>query len=291
MKIIDKTPWQDVGGEINIVTRIQGTFRYGFNWYGELEAQKAFIAQLNKPLEKGFVLIRNFKLPNSEIIIPIILIGPGGLQVIQVTDEKGEFEAKGDQWNVISGGTTRPAPVNYISRVLKLTRAFEKYLEINKLTIPAPVESVLIASNPGAQVESTRPAARIVRSDAILQFAGSLTQARPLFQPGAVFELADQIIDPSLRKKDQPPVKPVSRAQAIFNASEATKDFNPNDLGFDFEGEADDEQQQKRTSSGMVKPRRILGMTIPQLAIFIVMFLVECIILAVFSYLLFALPT
>jgi len=293
MKIIDKTPWQDANGEINIITRIQGTFRYGFNWYGELEAQKAVIAQLNQPLEKGFVLIRNFKLPNSEIVIPIILIGPGGIQVIEVTNAKGVFEAKGDQWNIVSGKNSKPAPVNYIDRVTKLTRAFQKYLDINKFDLPAPVDPVLIASDPGAQVDSIRPSARVVRSDAIRQYAGSLLQANPVFQPGGAFQLADHIIDPSLRKNDQAPAKPVSRAQAIFNASETTKDFNPNDLGFEFEEENDEvvqPQQKISPSRGGAKAPLILGMTRPQFAVFIAMFIIECIILAAFSYLIYALP-
>ena len=297
MKIIDKTPWQDENGEISIFTRIQATFRHGLNWYGDLEAQKAVMAQLNQSLEKGFVLIRNFTLPRSEIIIPLILIGPGGIQVIDVTNAKGYFEAKGDQWNIINGKSSKPAPVNYISRIVKLAKAFEKYLEINKLNPPGAVEPVLIASDPGAQVESVRPAARVVRSDAIRQYAGSLIQARPVFQPGAAFEFADQIIDPRLRKREEAPAKPVSRAQAIFNSSESAGDFNANDLGFEFEETQEKEVSQPQQTSAPVRSRKpaaktspTLGMTRPQLMIFVAMFIVECIILTVFSYLLYTLP-
>lgn len=107
MKIIDKTPFQDVSGKISVVGRTQGTLKYGLNWFPELEAQKVVIAQLDRTLEKGFVLIRNFTLPNIEVVIPLILIGPGGVSVIYVTQVKGQFEAKGDQWNIVNYGRSR----------------------------------------------------------------------------------------------------------------------------------------------------------------------------------------
>ena len=133
MKIIDKTPLQDANGNISLVARIQGTLKYGLNWFAELEAQKAVIAQLDRSLEKGFVLIRNFTLPNSEIVIPIILIGAGGIWVIYVTKEKGSFEAKGDQWNTVNAdGKSMPASINLIDRVSKLSIVFQKYLEDTK---------------------------------------------------------------------------------------------------------------------------------------------------------------
>ncbi|MBM4427600.1 MAG: NERD domain-containing protein, partial [Chloroflexi bacterium] len=136
MRIIDKTPLQDENGEINIIARIQGTLKYGLNWYGELEAQKMVIAQLDRLLEKGFVLIRNFTLPNSEIVIPIILIGAGGIWVIHVTNAKGYFEAKGDQWNTVSNGRSQPASINLLSRVSRVARVFQKYLDLNKFNLP-----------------------------------------------------------------------------------------------------------------------------------------------------------
>ena len=197
MKIIDKTPLQDANGNISIIARVQGTLKYGLSWFAELEAQKTVIAQLDRLLEKGFVLIRNFTLPNSEIVIPIILIGAGGIWVIYVTKVKGNFEAKGDQWNTVNNdGKSLPASINYINRVAQLATVFQKYLKIQKVEMPNPVEAVLIAADPGAQIDSVRPMVRVVRSDAIKQFASSLLQARPVWRTDFIHELADRIIDP-----------------------------------------------------------------------------------------------
>lgn len=223
MRIIDKTSLQDEAGNISPVARVQGTLKYGLNWFAELEAQKVVIDQFERVIEKSFVLIRNFTLPDSEIVIPIILIGTGSISVILVTPVKGHFEAAGGEWSeVINNSSIAPAKRNLIELVSKLARAFEKYLERQNISIDVPIEPVLIASNPGAQIDSLRPNVRILRSDAIKQFASSLLQERPIIQPNAIYALADKIIDPKPpvdENASQPQGKPVSRAQAIFNAS------------------------------------------------------------------------
>lgn len=306
MKIIDKTPLRDEKGNLSFTARIQGTLKYGWNWYAGLEAQKVVIAQLNHALEKGFVLIRNFTLPDSEIVIPILLVSTAGISVIYVTNARGYFEAKGDQWNTISDGRSQPARINLLSRVAQLTRAFQKYLEIHKFDLSIPIESVLIASDPGAQIDSLRPVARVVRSDAIKQFAASLLQARPILPAGMVYDLADQIIDPSLRKganpAAEPAEKPVSRAQAIFNASESLKPFDPNDFGFTFEEDKAPSSQQAlpqdlrepnpaiprpTTKPPMPAKGKLLGMSKGQVALLAGMLIVECSILTGFGILLY----
>ena len=242
MKIIDKTPLQDENGNINVIARVQGTLKYGLSWFAELEAQKTVIAQLDRSLEKGFVLIRNFTLPNSEIVIPLVLIGAGGIWVIYVTKEKGNFEAKGDQWNTVNNdGKALPASINFIDRVSKLAIVFQKYLKIKKVEMPNPVEAVLIAADPGAQIESVRPIARVVRSDAIKQFANSLLQARPVWRTDFIHEIADRIIDARPPEELQPVVpapasqQTIARANALAQTIEQGTSFNSNELGFAFE--------------------------------------------------------
>jgi hypothetical protein len=251
MKIIDKTPLQDANGNINIVARVQGTLKYGLNWFGELEAQKTVIAQLERSLEKGFVLIRNFTLPNSEIVIPIILIGAGGIWVIYVTKEKGNFEAKGDQWNIINAdGKSLPASINFIDRISKLSIVLQKYLKIQKIEMPNPMEAVLIAADPGAQIESVRPIVRVVRSDAIKQFASSLLQARPVWRTDFIHEIADRILDPRPPEELKPVVPVPAGQQAGSRAgTEQENSFNANDLGFAFEEGGDQPTSQNLNES------------------------------------------
>ena len=302
MKIIDKTPFQDANGNISIVSRTQGTLKFGLNWFSELEAQKAVIAQLDRSLEKGFVLLRNFTLPNSEIVIPMILIGTGGIWVIYVTPAKGHFEAKGDQWNTIdNNGRSQPASINLIGRIVQLTNVFQKYLKIKKIDLPNPVESVLIASDPGAQVESVRPAARIVRSDAIKQFASSLVQARPIWRTEYIQALADQIIDPR-PPSEQPPVEsePAPRPNSVFTSSDESASFDSNELGFAFdEGEAQPDNTPELSPARplsrpepapQIQKKKAPAMSRMQIVLLAGMLIVECCILAGFGALMYFNP-
>lgn len=301
MKIIDKTPLQDANGNISFFARVQGTLKYGFSWYGELEAQKKVIEQLDRSLEKGHVLIRNFALPNIEVIIPLILIGTGGISVIYATPVKGFFEAKGDQWNTVSNGRALPASPNLIDVVRKRARALQRYLQEQKINLPNDVDSVLITVDPGAHVDSTRPNARVVMGDAIKQFASSLLQASPVWRADMVYDIADRLVDPRPREepKTSPP-DPVSsgpsRAQAIFNASESAQPFNNNEFGFAFEEddvapEAQQAPQNIRETNPSrqlprpkpVQSRKIFGMSTSQVAVLAAMLVIQCCILVGFA--------
>lgn len=305
MKIIDKTPLHDENGQLSIVGRVQGTLKYGLNWTAELEAQKSVIAQFQRILDKGYVLIRNFTLPNSEIVIPMILLGPGGVYVIHVSTVKGFFEAKGDQWNTVNNGVSQPASINLLSRVSRFARAVQIYLERINVELKTPVEPILITFDPGAHVESIRPVARVVQSDAVKQFAGSVLQARPVWRLDYAYSLGDLIVDPVLPEQRKPapapeqPLSPGGRAQAIFNASnESEADL----LGFGFDEDEEDapvqqpenisrSPQQQRTprsaSQTATQKSKFMGLNTQQLVLLGVLFLCECVILAGFgSYIL-----
>lgn len=308
MKIIDKTPFQDDKGEMTLMQRVQGTLDHGFSWYAELEAQKAVIAQLNLVLEKGFTLIRNFTLVNSQIVEPLILIGPPGIYVIQVTPLAGFYEAKGDQWNVVGGGRAAPARVNLMYRVARLARALQVYLNRQGVIFPGVVEPVLMSSNPAMHIESIRPIVRVVMSDAIRQFAASLLQMRPLLRPEQVYDFGERIITPRPKEAapaSQPEAEPAAapdinpptgqtpaRARAIFHAAEELKPFDPNDLSFAFDEHAETEvpANLRETSPSQQLPRVSgkRGLSPGQLILLGGMALVECCALAGFGYFIFS---
>lgn len=296
MKIIDKTPLQDANGNINVFARIQGTLKYGLNWFAELEAQKAVIAQLDRSLEKGFVLIRNFTLPNSEIVIPIILIGSGGIWVIYVTQVKGRFEAKLDEWNTVNNdGKSLPASINLIDRVSTYSKVFQKYLKIQKVEMPNPMEAVLITADPGAHVTSARPAARVVMSDGIKTFASSLLQARPVWQTGFIHDIAERILDPRPPEELKPVVSTPVGQQAGSRA--ADEQFNANDLGFAFDETPTQPPSQNLGDPNLVrlqpssKPaptkERFLGLKDTQIIILAGMLIVWCCVVFGFGILLY----
>lgn len=316
MKIIDKTPFQNEKGEIGLVERIRGTLKYGFSWYAELEAQKPIITQLDRALEKGFVLIRNFTLPGVEIIEPIILIGPPGVYIIHVTPLSGFYEAKGNEWNTVTNGRGVPSSKNPMRDVARLAKALQLYLERQGVHLPNPVEPVLMASSPAMHIDSMRPAVRVVMSDAVKQFCGSLLQSRPILATELIHDLTDRIVEPNpagsapqanpqvpvARPQAAPgsaPVQPPapSRAQAIFQASEEAAPLNPNELGFAFDDVPAKADQHQAPGASPARPMpqarqnkqpRVLGMTVPQLLVLIAIFLCWiCLMAAAIGYYLF----
>lgn len=315
MKVIDKTPLQNEKGEIGPVQRVRSMLEYGFAWYPEMEAQKAVIAQLDRILEKGFTLVRNITLGSSQITEPLILVGPPGVFVIYVTPISGFYEAKGDAWNEVRSGRSYPAANNPMARVARLSRALQVYLERQGVTLPGPVEPVLMSSSPAMHIDSLRPMVRVVLSDAIRQFAGSLLQARPILKPEIVIDVAERIVTPRQKQmavpepaemeqriylppslRDEPEAEgeeaEPSRARAIFHAAEESKPFDPADLNFAYdeksEGEVPEELREPSPSQQLAKGARRGPFSSRQLILLGGMLIVECCVLAGFAYLIFS---
>ena len=310
MKIIDKTPLLDEKGELAMVQRVQGMLKYGFNWPNELQAQKAIITFFDRQLEKGYTLIRNMTLGASGIVVPMILLGPTGIYVIDVTFLRGRYEARGSAWNEEAGDGYKPAEVNLVQRTLRMANAVKKFIERQGIELPVPIEPVLISGNPGLHIEAVKPAIRVLMIDGIKSFVTGLSTATPVLRPEAVHEFTERIVNPRPAKKEgipgipaiseektQPPQN-VSRARAIFEAAEDAKPFNPADFDFAMaeEGTAMETMIPSVQETDPATPlpdsrpqaQRVLGMTRPQLALIAVLAIALVCILAVFAYILFS---
>src|SRR5574339_632101 len=177
MKIIDKTPLVNEKGELSVGQRIQGMLKYGFNWPNELEAQKAIITFFDRQLEKGYTLIRNVPLGASGIVVPIILLGPTGIHVIYVTYLRGRYEARGNAWNEEAGDDYKPAEVNLIKETSRMDRAVKAFIERQGIKLHVPVDTVLIAANPGLHIEFVNPASKVMMIDWSKSFVSGLATA------------------------------------------------------------------------------------------------------------------
>jgi hypothetical protein len=308
MKIIDKTPLLDEKGNLGFVQRVQGMLQFGFNWPNELQAQSAIVKFFERQLEKGYTLIRNMPLGESGIMVPIILLGPTGIYVIEVTSLKGRYEAKGEAWNQEAGNGYKPAPVNLIQRTTRMARALQAYIERQGVKLPVAIEPVIIAGDPGLHIESVRPAIKVMMIDGIKAFVSGLATGKPVLRAELVLDYADRIVNPRAKREPIAPMPEpepeseapaaweqdwhaepaqfqqqpeVSRARTIFGASTESKPFDPND--FDFAVAEDDAALQAapptRRETNPARPIRrnkpkqqlILGMTQMQLAIIAVL--------------------
>src|SRR5512133_409578 len=189
MKIIDKTPLLDEKGELGLLQRLQGMLQFGLRWPVELQTQKTIITYFDRQLEKGYTLIRNYTLGKSGIMIPIILLGPTGIYVIQIANLRGRYEVKGDSWNVESGEGYQPAPINLIQQTLRMARALRVFIERQGTKVPLDIEPVLIAGDPGLHIESVRPAIKVLMIDGIKSFVTNLATGQPVLSSESVYEL------------------------------------------------------------------------------------------------------
>lgn len=312
MKIIDKTPLLNEKGELGLAQRVQGILQFGFNWPTELQAQRAIISYFDRQLEKGYTLIRNYTLGQSGIMVPIILLGPTGIYVIHITHLRGRYKVMGDTWNVEAGEGFKPAPIDLIQQTMRMTNAVRAFIERQGVKVPVNIEPVLIAGDPGLHIESVRPAIKVMMIDGIKSFVSNVANGNPVLGYEQVFEFTERIINPRPPKKasvtphaaapgpgtpeqQAPPPAEVSRARAIFNASEEAKPFSPADFDFAMDDETSFESTPsaagiRETSPAQPLPRpkpgsnRILGMTPGQLVILAALALAFLCIVAVFVY-------
>lgn len=216
MKHIDKTPYRSESGEINIINRVQGMLKYGMSWYDRVIAQNVIADILGRQLGGQFILFQNITLPETEIDLPLVLLGPPGVYLINALHERGIYMARDDEWGTLNGETFVPARINQVKRAMTMARVLQVYFD--RLGQKGfLVEPVVMAADPGLHIDSTRPAVRIVMSDAIDRFALSLIQARPVFDMNMVAELERVLLTGKSRQAAAPEGAPEpAQAGAVF---------------------------------------------------------------------------
>ena len=194
MKILDKTPYRAENGQIDIIGQVRGSLSHGLSWNARLQAQDAVIAILEKVLGEKYVLVRNVTLPDTEIELPLVLVGPQGVFLINVAHERGVYRAKDDEWGTVRGEKFVPAAINQVKRTLKLGQVLQVYLDRAGFKGMLVVEPILMSADPGTHIESTRPAVRIIMSDALERFAISINQTRAILNADAIFKIVKTIM-------------------------------------------------------------------------------------------------
>jgi hypothetical protein len=267
MKIADRTPFRNEGGQIDILGRAQGTLKYGLSWYARLQAQDTVIAVLDKILGQNYILLRNVTLPDTDIDLPLVLIGPPGIYLINVAHERGVYRVRDDEWGTVSGpgGNFVPASINRVQRTVKLGRVLQIYLDRAGFKGALIVDPILMAADPGMHIESVRPAARIVLSDALERFAISMNQARPILNMENIADIAQVIVNGPKKHTQVAPVSasttstPVSAGRdttdVLFSPTQpenSNSTFSADSLGFSFDEKR--QNQQTPSSSSPQKP-------------------------------------
>jgi hypothetical protein len=235
MKITDNTPFRNESGQIDLFGRVQGTLKFGLSWFAQIKAQDTVIAVLEKILNPHFILLRNITLPDTDIDLPIVLVGPPGIYLVNVTPERGVYQARDDEWGSVSGEKFVPAATNVIQRTVKLARVLQLYLDRAGYKGSLVVEPILMAADPGMHIESVRAAARVVMSDALEIFAISMNQARPIYNTIRINDIAHTILNgPHAPQPSTPAFIPTESAAEEYKSTEiSTAPFEATDDLFD----------------------------------------------------------
>ncbi len=205
MKVIDQTPYfNNETGEISFIDRNRALMKFGADWLKEAEAQKQVVGVLGKVLDRNYTLLRNVTPPGLGASFPLILIGPAGIFVMYATPLTGTFRAKGDQWGTLSGNSFRDEKNNLLTRTERMARAIQVFLKRQGYTELITIEAVLLLPDPSAHVDSIRPIIRVVMRDALERFAISLMQARVVLTPESTQDLITRILKPPKPPEPKP---------------------------------------------------------------------------------------
>lgn len=292
MKIIDKTPFLSEDGKISLVDRIQATFKFGLSWHGRIQSQAKVIPVLEKHLGRNFILMRNVTLGGTNVDLPLVLIGPPGVLLINVIPEKGVFRAKEEEWGTISGDQISPAKVNQVVRTSRMGQVLQIFLDRAGLKGMLTVESVLLSADPGTHIESVRPIVRIVMSDALERFSASLSQARTVLSPEMSAAIAQVILTgkPIGRTAESSPQPEPEQSHGFFQDDDQESPQGDGSLGeFTFQDDEPEEETAEvepiKAKPNRKKKQRIMGLSIPQLAILAGILLAWlCIVIIFFVY-------
>jgi hypothetical protein len=222
MKIIDVGPKPPKGNSLKaILYRFQKALEDAFGLNQEIKAQDSLITQLGKGLNNRFTLVRNFRIEEQDIPIPLILVGPTGLFVIHTSSVKGVFQAKNESWSIASKGSKyTPSRPNLITRTSLMTRAVETFLKKQNQNV-SDIQGVLYFLNPGTHVDAQRPAVRVVLMDGVERFVTGILQGELHYEREDVQALIDAFTGMSRPQKvEQPSLEESAGVKKVSKTAE-----------------------------------------------------------------------
>jgi hypothetical protein len=177
MKVIDRSPFRNEDSSIGLVDRMRGTWQFGFAWNKEIQSQDRLVSQMNAQLKNRYTLVRDVSLPGVGIPIPLVLIGPTGIQVFYASAIQGFYRAKEYSWTVLDSRSHRYklSKPNLIKRTSFMSQALFRFLD-NKGFQLEETEPVLYFSDPNFHVDSIDPAVHILLADGAARFIEKLAQ-------------------------------------------------------------------------------------------------------------------
>jgi hypothetical protein len=196
MKLIDHSP-QESSGSSSVLKKFQSSVQDALKLGAsdeELKAQETFAQQLGKTLDNRFTLLRNIRINPNQAPIPMILVGPPGILVINANADEGIYRAKGESWLIMDNRLEqyKTASKNLVSETLAYSEAVDKFFLEAELQLPEPLP-ILFMSHPGVHIDANQPAVRIVRMDGVDRLATGILQGDPTLDAVQIQDIAERL--------------------------------------------------------------------------------------------------
>lgn len=187
---------------------IHGLARLGITLEQEGEASETIIRQFGRLLDNRYTMLKNVPLPGVATPIPLILVGPPGVYVINPRGESGIFRAREDSWVEMNRRTQKYeiGRQNLLEQTRTYATAVENYLREKGFSVTS-VQPLLIFSNPGVHLESSRPIVRILLIDALERYIVTLAQSQSVIPIETNMALVESLSAPPLPSPAPEPVK------------------------------------------------------------------------------------
>jgi hypothetical protein len=158
------------------------------------QPEETVLRRFSQGLDNRFFMLRKLQFESSSPPFPPILVGPTGLFVLNVSRAKGFFRAKETSWWEADKRTHRfnPAHPNLIKQSLEYATKLATILEAHGKSHPE-ITPILVLADPGANVETTNPAIRIVRMDGVENLISNIILSEEILEPNEINALADSL--------------------------------------------------------------------------------------------------
>ncbi|MGW8249006.1 MAG: hypothetical protein ACWGO1_00060 [Anaerolineales bacterium] len=192
MKVIDFAATKSDQDQTRSLENLLGSLKIGRGWSAEAEAQQTVVGAFEQMINNKYFMLRNLPLPDLDMPVPLVLVGPAGIWMLYPSRMRGVYRANGSSWEKIDDRkqSFAPAEENLLIRTEQLARAVREYLASEGMK-PLQVEPILVFTNPGIHIEAARPAVRIVQVDALNRFIAGIARSRVIYDPDQVQKMVD----------------------------------------------------------------------------------------------------
>jgi hypothetical protein len=192
MKLIEPTQKPQDKDRIQMVAdQIGRLFQFANS---DEHADDAIVARFMKGLDNRFVMLHNLQLEGKGELFPLILIGPSGLVVLNVSRARGFFKAKDDSWWEMDKTSHRfgPARPNLLRQSKDYAQKLAEILDAHGKSHPE-ILPILVFANPGVNVETSNPVIRVVLMDGVESLVHSFLNGKEVLQPMEIDFLSDSL--------------------------------------------------------------------------------------------------